>query len=169
MTTYFQFQPSAKAPFQFQPVLDGLVYNATVPSLLYGNRYYLNLTAADGTLIWFGAISGSKPAIQLQAISWANGVVSAQTATPHGYPVASSVTLDVSGVTPSGYNGQVAAMSTGPTTLSWLLGQNPSPATVFGQISQDINLIGGVPDQNGNYFSSSIVFRTGTQQFEVSP
>jgi hypothetical protein len=169
MTTLFPFAPSLVAPFQFSPTLDGAIYNATVPSLLFGNRFYLNLMASDGTLVWFGAISGSKPQVQLQSLSWANGIVSAVTTTPHGYKIASSAMLTVAGCTPSGYNGQVQAMSTGPLSLSWILAANPGPATVFGTVDQPINLIGGVPDENGNFFTSSIVFRIGTQTFEVSP
>jgi hypothetical protein len=169
MTTFFPFKPSVVAPFQFSPTLDGAIYNATVPSLLFGNRFYLNLMASDGTLVLFSAISGSKPQVQLQSISWANGIVSAVTTTPHGYKVASSTTLTIAGCTPAGFNGQVQAMSTGPSSLSWLLAQNPGPATVFGTIDQPVNLIGGVPDENGNFFTSSLVFRTATQNFEVSP
>jgi hypothetical protein len=169
MTAFFPFTPQQTSPFQFQPVLDGSVYRAAVPSLLFGNRYYLDLRAVDGTPLSYRAVVGSKPALQLQALSWANGRARAQTALPHGYKPASSVSLTVAGCTPVGYNGLVQAMSTGPATLQWSLAADPGAATVLGQISQDVNLIGGVPNELGVYFTSTIVFRTGTQQFEVSP
>lgn len=169
MTTFYPFTPSKVAPFSFSPVLDGAVYNASVPSLLFGNRFYLNLAAADGTLIWNGAVVGSPTALQLEALTWDQGRVLVQTSAPHGYKAASSVTLTVSGCAPDAYNGQAEVMFTGPDTFFYPLAADPEPATVFGGAGQEFNLIGGVPNQNGVYFTSRIVFRTGTQQFEVSP
>lgn len=169
MTTAFQFAPSKAAPYQFSPVLDGAVYNASVPSLLFGNRFYLDLVAADGTPIWYGAIVGSPPGLQLASLTWQQGRVLAQTSAPHGYKPASSVALTVAGCAPDAYNGQVEAMSTGPSSLFYPLAADPGPATMFGSAGQEFNLIGGVPNANGAAFSSRLVFRTGTQQFEVSP
>lgn len=169
MTTYFQFTPSATGQFQFQPVLDGAVYTAKVPSLLAGNRYYLDLQASDGTQIWYGAIVGSPAALQLEALSWSQGRVTATTSAPHGFKVASSVTLQVRGCAPDAYNGQVNVMFTSPTEFFYSLAADPGEATVFGSAGQEFDLIGGVPDQDGNYFTSTLVFRTETQMFEVNP
>jgi len=47
----YDFQPSSKAPFQFQPTLDGSVYTVIVTWNLAGQRYYVNVYSLDGTLI----------------------------------------------------------------------------------------------------------------------
>lgn len=62
MTTVIQFQPSALTAFQFQPTLDGDIYAAIVTWNLYGQRYYVNLSALDGTLIFAIPLIGSLPA-----------------------------------------------------------------------------------------------------------
>ena len=169
MTTFFPFAPSAAAQFTFQPVLDGASYNASVPWLLFGARYYLNLSASDGTQIWYGAIVSSAAGIQLESLSWANGIVTATTSAPHGYRTATTVSLTIAGCSPDAYNGLVEALITGPSSFSYLLASNPGTATVLGTVSYDVNLIGGVPDENGNYFTSILVFRDESQTFEVSP
>jgi len=63
----------------------------------------------------------------------------------------------------------VNALITGPATFTYPIASNPGAATVFGTASYDINLIGGVPNQNGVPFSSTLVFRDASQQFETSP
>ena len=171
MTTRFQFTPGLTAPYQFQPVLDQAVYTANVPSLLFGNRFYLDLKAADGTQIWYGAVVGSPDAVQLEALSWDqySGLVTAQTSAPHGYAIASSVSLVVSGCVPAAYNGAAPAFFTTPDQFTYPLAADPGAATAFGSAGQEVNLIGGVPNENGVYFTSRLVFRTSTQQFEASP
>ena len=169
MTTYFQFAPSQSSQYQFSPTLDGAVYNARVPSLLFGNRYYLDLKAANGAQIWYGAIVGSPTGVQIESLSWSNGVVTATTSAPHGYKIATSVSLVIAGCAPDAYNGVVQALSTGTDTFSYPLTADPGQATVFGSAGQEFSLIGGVPNVNGVTFTSRLIFRTETQQFEVSP
>lgn len=169
MTQFFPFSPSVSAAFQFQPQLDGAVYNATVPWSLFGARYYLNLSAIDGTQIWYGAIVGSPTGVQIQALSWANGIVTVTTADPHGYKIATTVALTLTGCAPDAYNGQVEAFITGATTFSFMLAADPGPATGFGATSFNVNLIGGVPNEVGTAFASTLVFRQQSQTFEVSP
>lgn len=169
MTALFNFTPSTVAPYQFQPTLNGAVYNATVPWLLFGARYYLNLAALDGTQLLYTAIAGSPTGVDLQSLAWANGIVSATTDVPHGYKIASTVSLTLVGSTPDAYNGKFDALITGPSSFSYMLTDNPGPATVFGVANYDVNLIGGVPNENGDYFTSTLVFRQQAQQFEVSP
>ena len=163
MTTFTNFQPSTVQPFQFSPTLDGQVYNATVPWLLFGARYYLRLTALNGTLVLQTALVGSPSGIALQSISWANGYAMATADVPHGYKVGRTVTLTISGASPAAYNGQVAAIITGPNTFSWALPTDPGMATVFGMASYNINLVGGY------FVTSTLVFRQRNQQFEVTP
>jgi len=169
MTTYFDFTPSSVAPFSFSPVLDGQTYNATTPWSLFGARYYLSLVATDGTQVWYGAITPSATGTALLGLSWANGIVSAVTTVPHGYKTASTVELTLTGSTPDAYNGLFACLVTGPSSFSYLLPSNPGAATVFGSASFNVNLIGGVPNESGAYFTSTLVFRVPSSQFEVSP
>lgn len=58
MTT-FNFSPSEVAPYQFQPTLDGQVYNAVVTWNVFGQRYYLNLYDLTGALVLATAMVGS--------------------------------------------------------------------------------------------------------------
>lgn len=167
--TVFPFQPSTAAPFQFQPVLDGRTYSATVLWLLFGARFYLSLAAGDGTQVWFGAIVGSSPGVGLKALSWANGTVSVVTSAPHGYRVATTVPLSILGSAPDAYNGQFDCLITGASSFRYPLAMDPGAATVFGSASYDVNLIGGVGTEVGDFFTSSVVFRVPANQFEVSP
>lgn len=89
MTTFVNFAPTAVAPFQFQPTLDGVIYNAIVRWNVFGQRWYVTVYQQDGT-----------PIVTLPNIG-----------SPLGY---------------------------------------------------DISLVAG-------YFTSTLVFRQATQQFEISP
>jgi hypothetical protein len=168
MPTYFNFQPSTAAPFQFQPVLDGSPYIATVPWLAFAKRFYLNLLASDGTQIIYTALVGSPTGVAIQALSWAMGRASATTVAPHGYKVGRVISLTVVGCLPAAYNGVVAALITGQDSFSWALAANPGAASVLGNANYDINLLGGVPNENGQQFKSTLVFRAQSQQFEVN-
>jgi hypothetical protein len=168
MTTFFNFTPSAVAPFSFSPVLDGQPYNASVPSLLFGNRYYLSLVASDGTPIIYTALIGSPTGVAIQSLAWANGRAIVLTAVPHGYKVGRIISLTIVGCAPTAYNGIQQALISGPSTFSYPLASNPGPATVLGNANYDVNLIGGVPNENGVQFTSTLVFRDQSQQFEVN-
>lgn len=50
MTTYFPFQPTAAAPYEFKPTLDGVQYQCTVTWNLAGQRWYLNIFDLQGNL-----------------------------------------------------------------------------------------------------------------------
>ena len=206
MTTVVPFVPSTSAAFSFQATLDGNPYNAVVTWSLFGQRYYLNLTASDGTPILTTALIGSPSPLQLIALSWANGLAIAQTGTvvtvnvpgsgptlitagtagtgaiidtdveleitaglAHGLRIGSVVPLVISGVTPDAYNGEVDALVTSPVAFTYPIASNPGIATVFGRASYDFNLIGGVTNENGEFFTSTLVFRQQAQQFEISP
>lgn len=166
-TIIFPFTPSIVAPFEFQPILDGVSYNATVPSLLFGNRYYLNLVAQDGTPIIFTALAGSPTGLQIASLSWSNGVVSAKTTLPHGYRIASTVELTVEGCSPDAYNGLRPCLITGTSSFSYPLANNPGHAVLFGLANYNINLVGGVAKEDGTFFESTLVFRVPANQFEV--
>jgi len=212
VTTIVPFVPSATSVFSFQATLDGDPYNATVTWSLFGQRYYINLAASDGTTILTTALVGSPPPLQLIGLSWADGLVTAMTgavvtvaipgtgpgaftatAAPftatagvsgyadydlelkitagvsHGLRVGSVVPLTIAGALPDAYNGLVDALITGPVSFTYALANDPGVATSFGRASYDLNLVGGVQDVNGNYFSSSLVFRQAAMQFEITP
>lgn len=61
MTTFVDFAPSASAPFQFQPTLDGDVYTIIVTWNLMGQRYYTNCYSLAGSLIFCLPLIGSPP------------------------------------------------------------------------------------------------------------
>lgn len=162
MTTYTNFVPSTVAPFEFQPVLDGQTYRVVVTWLLFGARFYINVFALDGTLVVSRALVGSPSGIALQALSWAGGLVTATASAPHGYRIGSIVELTISGAAPDAYNGQVQAYIVSPVAFTYPLASDPGMASVFGAASYNLNLVGG-------YFSSTLVYRAATQQFEVNP
>lgn len=156
MTTYVDFVPSTTAPFQFQATFDAAQYNVIVTWNEFGQRYYINVYDLAGNLILARAIASSGT--QLAAtLSWANGYATAVTSGNHNVPTGQMAAVQVSG-TGLGYDGSHQALASNPTTLMYVLAGNPgSPGS--GNIGQDINLLAG-------YFTSSLVFRGATQQFE---
>jgi hypothetical protein len=162
MTTLFNFTPSAIAAFQFQPTLDGQVYNATVVWSLFGRRFYLNLTDLSGNLIVYEALTGSNTGVNISTLSWNQGQVTLTTSVSHGYNIGSVVNLTVSGCAPSSYNGAFRCQITGLNTMTYFLATDPGIATGFGALTYDVSLVSG-------YFASTLVFRQPNAQFEVSP
>lgn len=59
--TLYPFLPSATANFQFQPTLDGQVYNIIVNWNLAGQRYYINIYTLQGALVLCLPLIGSPP------------------------------------------------------------------------------------------------------------
>lgn len=161
-TTYFAFQPSTRQPFQFQPTFDGVIYTVVVTWSLFGKRFYLNIFSLDGTLVACKALVGSPAGFDLQSLVWASGQVTATARAAHGIKVGKTVDLTIAGAAPDAFNGAVKALITGPTTFTYPVAAYPGVATLFGQASAGVNLVAG-------YFASSMIFRQGTQQFEVSP
>lgn len=159
MTTIVPFTPSIDSPFQFQLTLDGQPYGAVITWNVFGQRYYVNLYAADGTRIFTQPLVGSM-----------NRVPIGQLTTTRGSPYAQ---VDAGTDLTSVGNGTVVLSSNVNvgTVVSVLAGTNlllSQPAIVTGidiaaQFSNDINLA-------GVYFSASaLVYRSAATQFEVSP
>lgn len=162
VTTVTAFQPSSTAPFQFQPTLDGDVYNVVVTWNLFGARYYVSIYQLDGALVVTLPLIGSASGVNVSSLAWSGGVVTATTEAPHGYAVASVVALTVAGCAPDAYNGQFDCVVTGPSTLTYQLADDPGSFTQLGTIAYDISLVDG-------YFDTTMVFREASQSFEVSP
>jgi hypothetical protein len=162
MTTFFNFTPSITAAYQFQPTLDGQVYNATILWSVFGQRYYLRLADLSGNVIVHEALAGSDTGINVSSLSWSQGQVTLTTIAPHNYNIGEIIYLTVSGCSPDAYNGRFACNITGPDTLTYSLATDPGVAVGFGALSYDVSLVSG-------YFDSTLVFRQPNMQFEVSP
>jgi hypothetical protein len=157
VTTYVGFLPSTTAAFQFQATFDGTPYNVVVPWLEFGQRYYINVYDLAGNLILARGLSASSTKLQA-SFTWLRGTVTAVTQGPHNVPVGTVANITASD-TGLGYDGSYQAVATGPNVLTYSLAVSPSQ-TGSGNVSQDVNLIGG-------YFkTSTLVFRAATQQFE---
>lgn len=166
MTVFINFVPvgaPVSPPFQAQITLDGQSYNLTSSWNLFGQRWYINVTALDGTIVVSRALVGSPTGQAIQSLTWDQGRAVATTLEPHGYRVGKVLTLTISGASPATYNGRIAALVTGPSTFTYAISADPDAATVAGVVSYDIDLVGG-------YFSTStLIYRQPANQFEVSP
>lgn len=163
MTTYYPFTPIPNSSFQFQPTLDGQQCIATVSWSLFGQRWMLDLNTTDGTLIVSKALIASHDGYNIQAISWNHGRVIVTTDSIHDYPVLGTFPLTIRNCSPDSYNGIFLCFILNQTQFQYSMPVNPGPVLSFGQVSSDINLI-------EDYFKvSTMVFRDGSQQFEVTP
>lgn len=165
MSALFLLNITPRGPYNFQPVLDGNLYNAQVRWGLFGQRPYLFIYSLTGTRIVTKPVAGSPDPIATTSLTWdqLEGTVDIEIATTHGIPVGALANLTISGVTPTAYNGLFEMISTGPTSLSYDMMTDPGgDATVQGTVVQNINLIAG-------YFNSTLVWRQSTGFFEVNP
>lgn len=161
--TIIPFQPSNVGPFQFQPVLDDVQYNAVVGWNFVGERYYISLFTLSGERVFNLPVIGSVDGVPIEAIAWAHGFVNVQTTRNHGYLRGSTIDLVVRGNVPFGYNGIFRSLVTGFDTFQYPLAANPGESSQFGLSNYDINIAAG-------YFKDSrLVFRESSQQFEVTP
>ena len=55
------FTPSPNAPFIFQASLDGTAYNVTVLWNVFGQRWYVQVTDQNNTLVFFRPMVWSPP------------------------------------------------------------------------------------------------------------
>lgn len=163
MTTYTNFAPTPQAPFQFQAVLDGAPYTIIVTWLAFGQRWYVNCYDQNNNLIFCLPLIGSADGLPLSALSWASGLVTATTGAPHGFRIGSAVQLTLTGTSPDGFNGSFLCSVLNTTQFSYLVANDPGPIATLGAASYNVNLAAG-------YFqTSTLVFRTSTQNFEVTP
>jgi len=163
MTTFVNFQPTQTQPFQFQATLDGTSYNVVVTWSLFGARFMANVFALDGTLVVSRALVGTDGGKQIQSLSWSAGVVTATTIAPHGWRVGRPVALTVAGASPSGYNGAFECTPNSDTEFTYNVATNPGGAMVFGSATFLVDLVGGL------FSTSTMIYRAGTRQFEISP
>lgn len=162
MTTY-PFTPSPLLNQVFNPILGGNTYTATITWNVFGQRWYLNLTDAAGTVVITTAVVSSQNPQAISSLSWDDNVVTVQTQNPHWLPLGWVGKLYLSGNVPSAYNGLVTATATGPATLTFALDDDPGQVTGTGNFGGVIDLsAGAVPGSMLLYFASA-------QQFATTP
>lgn len=166
MTTYVNFVPSTTGPFSFQATLDGTPYNVTITQNVYGQRYYVNVYDISNNLVVSRGMNSSTPKFG-GTFTWADGTAYVSLTSPHWIPVGAVANLTASD-TDIGFDGQYQMLATGPSSLSYALSISPG-GPVSGNIAQNINFIAGYKNAAGDYFSSTLVFRENTKQFEVTP
>lgn len=163
MTTFLNFQPSTQQVSTFQVTLDGEAFVLTLTWNLFGQRYYVNCSDLEGNLIFSLPLIGSPDGLILQSATWLAGLVMITTQEPHGYRAGTSVNLTLTGATPDAYNGSFTFLVTGDNTMTYPVTSDPGANTAPGLLQDNINLGGG-------YFeTSTLVFRTSSSQFEVTP
>ena len=161
-TQFYAFTPQpVGTPYSFAPTLDGGTYQATVKWNHFAQRWYIALTTDNGTPVFNQALVGSQPAVAIQSLEWENGFVSIRCVFPHTFKVGDTNIISVRGCQPDAYNGTFLAYAFDAFTLVYPLAGPPGGAVKLGLTSYDINLA-------GPYFTqSTLVFRQGTQRFEV--
>jgi hypothetical protein len=114
-------------------------YNGTFQAtIISANAFTYQLTTNPGVMTTAGIASFPSMLqlpMQLTALTWAAGVVTATTAIPIPGPptIGDEIDLLISGATPSGYNGLMDCTVTGASTFTYSVTTNPGTATVFGE------------------------------------
>ena len=164
--TVTPFLPTASSIFQFQATLDGQPYTVAVLWNTFGQRWYFQITDQNGNIILFRSLVGSPAPIPILTAFWVPSAVTINTQTPHGFPIGTTQNVTIAGLSPGGYNGQVYALITAQSTMTYPLARNPGAAMVTGGVSvvqpYRVSLVGG-------YFNSTMFFDETLQQFTVSP
>ena len=166
MTTYFQFQPPANAPFAFQPTLDGNQYNATVTWLFWAQRWYVNLFDQFGNRVLSRAMAESPPLQAISSVAWSDatgaGLVTVVPTVPTVYKPGSLAPLYFYQNAPAAFNGFQLCAVVNPSVLTYPLASDPGQASALGAFGQDLSLTSG-------YFASTLVWRPSSGNIEVTP
>jgi hypothetical protein len=75
-----------------------------------------------------------KAAVNISGITWSSGVATVTTTSAHGIPSGDTIEVVISGVTPTGYNGTVAATYISANSFSYPLVNNPGSYTSGGAV-----------------------------------
>jgi hypothetical protein len=165
MTTFTDFTPSNAAvpPFQFQAQFDGETYIVYVQWLVFAQRWYFTVADLAGDIIVFAALVGSPVGATIESAVWSEGFVTLVTSQPHGFLAGATVDATVVNCAPAALNGIFPAYVNDAFTLTFPLVADPGLTTQLGSVQYNVNLVGA-------YFNTStLVFRTANNQFEVSP
>lgn len=161
MSTIVQFSPSTSAPFQFQPVINGVQYTAIIKWNIAGQRYYLALYDVSGNLVLFTAVVASGPRMSA-TLTWQDtgvgGLATALTSIPHNVLVGQLANIHIS-QTDSPYDGEWQVLSTGPQTLTFALPNPNQSQPLGGQLSFNVNLVAALG-------AGWMIYRYDVNQFE---
>ena len=164
MATLTPFVPRPRQPFTWQPVLDGATVRATVTWNLFGQRWYVTITDGDGARVLTTPLVGSPDPQPVTAAAW-DGVrqrLVVTCATPHGVRPGAMADLTLSGFAPMAFCGAFRFLATSSTALAAPMTVDPGVATVLGAVGRDVDMLAGVR-------ASSLVYRTSSGNFEVTP
>lgn len=162
MTTYIPFSPPADGPQQFSATLDGAQYTVVVSWLYWAQNWFVSLIDSTNNLVFFLPRIESPALATLSSLSWSAGTVTAVTEDAMAYPVGSVVNLTIYNALPSGFNGLRRCAVLNRTTFTYALATNPGQASAAGAFAQEAPITGG-------YFTSTLIWRPTTGNFEVSP
>lgn len=162
MTTY-PFNPSPLQNVTFNPVMNGQTYAAVINWNVFGQRWYLNLSDSNGTLIICTAVVSSQDPSAIASLSWANNVVTVETATPHWLPLGTQAYIYLSGNSPDGYNGLYLVNVTGPSEFTFTLTTDPGVPAMVGTFGGIIDLSAGLIP------GAMLLYYDGSKQFATTP
>lgn len=165
MSTFIDFVPGNVTAFSFQFTANGVPYIATVPWVLYAQRYHLSITDLSGNqILWRGLVSSGPR--YTAALNWANGTAVATVQGLHSVPIGQCANIRVS-QTGTSFDGEFTALSINLTSLSYALAPAPSASLPqSGTVGFDMNLLDGVTLSDGTPVGSFLLFHWDTQQFE---
>jgi len=149
--------------FTFNPIMDGLAYQATITWNVFRQGWYFNLYNLNGNLIVSTALVSSDDQHAIESITWDNGVVTVTTALPHFMNLGIVANLNISGNSPDGFNGVFACNVTGPDTFTYLLDTNPGQQVVIGYFGSIVDLT------HGHFTTSTLTYYANSTQFVSSP
>jgi len=181
MTQVFQFTPSATQNFTFQPVLDGALYTITLTFPAYSQRYYLDISDTNGTLIAHlpvlgspspasmgGAPSGTSPLFWDPIAKLVNFITPPPFTALPGWSsqfsalVGTTQLLSITGCSPDAYNGIYECLI-GQDWATYAMSADPGAVTAVGQVGPALNIL------HGYFTTSTMVFLSDSQQFVVTP
>lgn len=105
-------------------------------SAVYSRTLIQHWLTVAGALLnsppWDNTHDAIDEAAALTSLTWAAGVVTGVTASPHNLPVNTSALLQIGGEVPGAYNGVFACAITGPSGFTYLLKTDPGAQTTAG-------------------------------------
>ena len=165
MATFIDFVPGTVTAFSFQFTANGVSYIATVPWVLYAQRYHLSITDLSGNQILYRGLVSSGPRYTA-ALNWANGIAVATVTGLHSVPIGQCANIRVS-QSGTGFDGNYTALSINPTSLTYGLTLAPAASLPqSGSVSFDMNLLDKVTLSDGTPVGGYLLYHYSTQQFE---
>lgn len=153
------------------------VQQAPTPSTLQQTGAFVTqggTTTAPDTLTLVSTLAQLEailaPSVTVTSLSWSGGVVTATTATPHGWTNADVIPITIAGAVPAGYNGYFTGTITGASTLTYPLASNPGSETTPGTVA--LGAVNELLDMGTTYFAGNGVVAVNVLELgeaEVTP